>query len=182
MARQYDINTSADELLKDLSGEVRNKVVLTTGVAPGGLGGTFMEYIATAQPALLIFASRSTKKAQTVADAIAEKSPEVKVRLLELDLGSLQAVREAAKTVNSWGDVPQIDVLVNNAGIMATDYSLTPDGFESQFGTNHLGHFLFSNLIMDKILAAKVPRVVSVSSDGHRLNPIRWLTTTSVLV
>ncbi|GAB0147068.1 hypothetical protein EsHS_00007449 [Epichloe bromicola] len=52
---------------------------------------------------------------------------------------------------------------------MATGYKLSPDGFESQFATNHLGHFLFTNLIMDKLLAAEAPRIVNVSSDGHRL-------------
>ncbi len=65
-------------------------------------------------------------------------------------------------------------VRVNNAGIMAVPWSKTEDGFESQFATNYLGHFLFTNLLMSKLLAAKTPRVVIVSSNGHRLSPIRW--------
>lgn len=77
--------------------------------------------------------------------------------------------------MNSEVDVPHIDILVNNADLIATPYSLTKDGFESQFGTNRVEHFLFTNLIIDKILALKSPRVVNITSDGHRLNPIRWL-------
>ncbi|TFK86693.1 NAD(P)-binding protein, partial [Polyporus arcularius HHB13444] len=81
--------------------------------------------------------------------------------------------RKAAAEVLSWPE--PIDVLVNNAGIMATPYGKTVDGIESQFGTNHIGHFLFTNLIMPKLLESKQgPRVVNVSSNGHRLSDIRW--------
>ena len=65
-------------------------------------------------------------------------------------------------------------MLVNNAGVMATGYALSQEGIESQFVANHLGHFLFTNLIMPKLLTAEAPRVVAVASDGHRLSPIRW--------
>ncbi len=174
MARQYDTNTTADDLLKDLSGEIKGKIILTTGVSPGGLGSSFVESIAKAEPELLILASRNVSKTQVTAEIITDAHPSTKVRVLQLDLGSLAAVREAAATVNSWSDVPNVDVLVNNAALMAVDYAVTSDGFESQFGTNHLGHFLFTNLILDKILASKTPRIVSVSSSGHRVNPIRF--------
>lgn len=93
---------------------------------------------------------------------------------MELDLSSLETVRTAAKEVNGWIDVPNIDVLVNNAGIMAVPYSLTVDEYESQLATNHLGPFLFTNLIMAKILASSTPRIVMVSSDGHDLCPMRF--------
>lgn len=154
--------------------EIKDKVVLTTGPSPTSIGATFVEAIARAQPALIILAGRNLSKLRKTADAISQKQPQVPVRLLQLDLGSLAAVREAAAEVKSWDDVPHIDVLVNNAGIMATKFALSPDGFENQFATNHLGHFLFTNLIMDKVLASRSPRVVNVSSDGHRLGPIRW--------
>jgi NAD(P)-dependent dehydrogenase (short-subunit alcohol dehydrogenase family) len=96
------------------------------------------------------------------------------MRVLKLHLASLAAVRQAAETVKSWTEVPHIDVVVNNVGSMGTPFMLTADGFESQFGTNHLGHFLFTNLIMGKILASKPPRVLNITSDSHRLNLIRW--------
>ncbi|MCJ1359178.1 MAG: hypothetical protein MMC33_009178 [Icmadophila ericetorum] len=174
MTRSYNATTAAGELVKDLADEIKGKVILTTGVSPGSLGATFVEIMASGQPALLILASRDTTKLQRTADAIDTTQSRVQVRLLQLDLGSLATVRKGAAEVNSWHDVPQIDVLVNNAGVMATEFALSPDGFESQLAINHLGHFLFTNLIMDKILASKSPRIVNVSSDGHRLHPIRW--------
>ena len=174
MLREYDASTTADELVDKLASEIQGKVVLTTGISPGGIGDTFVSSIARGQPAMLILANRNPSKAQPVADAIKEAHPRVKVRLLALDLISFAAVRKAAATVNSWADVPHLDVVVTNAGIMGVDFKLSPDGFESTLATNHLGHFLFVNLIMPKLLASEAPRVVSVSSDGHRDSPIRW--------
>ncbi|KAI1412762.1 NAD(P)-binding protein [Hypoxylon sp. FL1857] len=174
MAKQYDTNTTSDELVNDFGSDIKGKTILVTGVTPGGLGAAYAEFVSKGQPGLIILASRNLEKIKTVAEKVAAASPNVKTRALQLDLGSFAKVREAANTVNSWADVPIIDVVVNNAGLMGTDYFLTEDGFESQFGTNHLGHFLFTNLIINKILASKAPRVVNVTSDGHRLNPIRW--------
>ncbi|KAI1384514.1 NAD(P)-binding protein [Hypoxylon trugodes] len=174
MAKSYDTNTTSDELIKDFGNEIKGKIILVTGVTPGGLGAVYAEFVSKGQPALIILASRNLENLEKVVEKINATSPGVKTRLLQLDLGSFVRVREAADAVNSWDDVPKIDVVVNNAGLMATDYFLTTDGFESQFGTNHLGHFLFTNLIMKKILASKAPRIVNITSDGHRLNPIRW--------
>ncbi|KAI9164119.1 Adenylate-forming reductase [Paramyrothecium foliicola] len=174
MAPSFDARTTGDELVSHYATELKGKVVLTTGVSPTGLGAVFAESIAKGSPSLLILASRNVAKTQKAADAITAANPDVAVRVLQLDLSSLAAVREAAGVVNGWDDVPQIDILVNNGGIMATDFALSTDGFESQFATNHLGHFLFTNLIIEKILKSASPRIVSVSSDGHRLNPIRW--------
>lgn len=174
MERSYNANATAEGLVNDLAGEIKGKVVLTTGVSPGSIGATFVETIAKGQPSLLILASRNTAKVQDTANKITGSQPQVNVRLLQLDLGLFATVRDAAATVKSWDDIPSVDVVVNNAGLMATDFALSPDGFESQLATNHLGHFLFTNLIMDKILASKSPRIVNISSDGHRLNPIRW--------
>jgi NAD(P)-dependent dehydrogenase (short-subunit alcohol dehydrogenase family) len=171
---QYNAQTTGSELVRELADSIRGKVILTTGVSPRGLGAQFVETVAAAKPALLILAGRSTTKIQQTADAVAKSHPDVPTRLLRLDLGSLAAVREAAAEVNSWNDVPAIDVLVNNAAIMGIDYTLSPDGLEMQFATNHLGHFLFSNLIMGKLLAAGKPRIVNVSSAGHRLGPVRF--------
>ncbi|OTA07746.1 Short-chain dehydrogenase/reductase [Trichoderma parareesei] len=174
MVREYTKDTTADELVKDLAGEIANKVVLVTGVSQGTLGGIFLEYIVKANPSRLILAGRTLSKAQQTADALKAAHPDIDIRTLQVDLSSLADVRDAAAKVNSWGDVPHIDVLVNNAGIMAIPHQVTVDGFEMQFGSNHLGPFLFTNLIMDKILASKAPRIVNVSSSGHRLNPIRF--------
>lgn len=171
MPAPYDTNTTTDELVADYADLINGKVVLVTGVTSGSLGGFFAQCVAKGKPSTIILAARNAEKLAKAAAEIA--TPGVHVRTLEVDLGSLQSVRDAAAQVNSW-DVLAIDVLVNNAGIMAVDFKLTGDGFESQFATNHLGPFLFTNLIMKKLQAAKEPRVVNVSSDGHRLSPIRF--------
>ncbi|KAJ5694691.1 hypothetical protein N7536_005103 [Penicillium majusculum] len=156
--------------------QIKGKIVLTTGVSPSGLGAAFVQVIAKWEPSVLILAGRNASKVQATAKGLVEEgslSPS-QVRTLELDLASLDAVRAAATTINNWKDVPSIDILVNNAGIMAVDHAVSPDGYESQLATNHLGPFLFTNLIMGKILASAAPRIVMVSSDGHRLCPFRF--------
>jgi NAD(P)-dependent dehydrogenase (short-subunit alcohol dehydrogenase family) len=93
----------------------------------------------------------------------------VKAEILEMDLGSFASVRNAAKKL----DVT-IDVLINNAGIMAIPYGKTADGFEKQFGVNHLGHFLFTNLLLKEGRIRDRGRIVVVTSDGHRLSDMIW--------
>jgi NAD(P)-dependent dehydrogenase (short-subunit alcohol dehydrogenase family) len=174
MFTPYGAETTGDQLVQDFASQIKGRVILTTGVSPGGLGAFFVETIAKAQPAFLILAGRNPAKVQKTADTITAAHKGVKVRVLELDLESLKQTREGAANVNSWTDVPHIDVLMNNAGIMACDHGKSPEGFEKQFATNHLGPFLFTNLLIEKLLAANKPRVVNVSSDGHRLSAIRF--------
>lgn len=112
---------------------------------------------------------------QDAQDSVAKASPQTPTRQLILDLGSLKKVRKSAEEVNSWTDVVKIDLVINNAGIMARPFELTEDGIESQLQANHLGHFLFTQLIMDKILATgKGARVVNISSNAYRQSQIRW--------
>ncbi|KAJ4264450.1 hypothetical protein NW762_005650 [Fusarium torreyae] len=167
-------DTKASDLVSHYAQEIQGKTILVTGVSRGGLGESFVKEVAVAKPAILILAGRSTSKMDQLTEELKREHNSIDVKTLTLDLLSFTAVRKAAETVNSWTDVPQIDVLINNAGIMAVPYKQTKDGFESQFQTNHLSHFLFTNLIMGKILAAKTPRVVFVSSNVHRVGNIRW--------
>lgn len=165
--------TTSEEAAAAFASQIRGKTVLTTGVSPGGLGAYFVETIAKFQPRLLILAGRDVAKVAATEKVIASIAPGVKTRVLELDLASQVQIRKAATEVNAYEE--SIDVLVNNAAIMACPYSTTPDGLESQFGTNHIGHFLFTNLIIGKVLAAGPgARVINVSSDGHKLSPIRF--------
>ncbi|KAF8891618.1 hypothetical protein CPB84DRAFT_1848908 [Gymnopilus junonius] len=174
MAPPHDKNTTAQELVSDYAKLIKGKVILTTGVSPGSLGAAFLEYIAKAQPALLILAGRDWTKTEKTALPITTANPGVKTRFLKVDLSSLQSVRTAATEVNSWSDVPVIDVLVNSAGIMAVEYGLSVDGFERHLASNHLGHFLLTNLIINKILASMTPRIVNITSSGHRFSPFRF--------
>lgn len=174
MPGPYDTQSTADVLVKDYATEIKGKIILVTGVSPNGLGAFFVEHIAIAQPRLVILAGRNPSKIQATSDAVAKVSSNVQTRTLQLDLESINQVKKAGATINGWADVPHIDVLVNNAGIMACPYAKTEDGLERQFATSHMGPFLFTNLIMTKILASSAPRIVNVSSDGHRLSAMRW--------
>ncbi|MBV8180042.1 MAG: SDR family NAD(P)-dependent oxidoreductase, partial [Mycobacterium sp.] len=98
---------------------------------------------------------------------ISKRSPNVDVALQELDLTSLASIRAAAEQLRS--DYDRIDLLINNAGVMHTTKSTTKDGFELQFGTNHLGHFAFTGLMLDRLLPVAGSRIVTVSSVGHRI-------------
>ena len=166
--------STAEQLVSRYTAEIQGKVVITTGVSPGSLGAYFVQSIAKGGPGWIILAGRDEKKARQTEAAIKEANGSVQTRFLHLDLGSMQSVREAAKAVNGWSDIPAIDVLVNNAAGLSEKYRVTADGFEQQLATNYLGHFLFTNLIIDKILASSSPRVINVSSHGHRVSPFRF--------
>ncbi|KAL8798704.1 MAG: hypothetical protein Q9182_006455 [Xanthomendoza sp. 2 TL-2023] len=169
----YNSKTTSEDVATDCSNIIRGKVILTTGVTPGSIGATFVTVVARHSPKLLILAGRNTSKCHETAIAIQSAFPDVSTRILELDLGSLEQVRTAAAEVNRYPE--HIDVLCNNAGVMIPPYSLTTDGLETQFAVNHVGHFLFTNLIMPKLLASPSgARVVNVSSNGHRLGPVRF--------
>jgi NAD(P)-dependent dehydrogenase (short-subunit alcohol dehydrogenase family) len=126
-----------------------------------------------AKGAHVVLAVRNVEKGKAAADLIGRANPGASVAIQELDLTSLDSVRAAADQLRS--DYPSIDLLINNAGVMMTPKSTTKDGFELQFGTNHLGHFVLTNLLLDRVLAVPGSRIVSVSSQGHRfVNEIRF--------
>ncbi|EGU85572.1 hypothetical protein FOXB_03914 [Fusarium oxysporum f. sp. conglutinans Fo5176] len=170
----HSASTTTNDLVNEYANIIKGKTILTTGVTPNSLGATFILETASKSPSLLILAGRNASKLQEMSEAITKTNPSVKTRSLVVDLGSLASVRKAAEEVNSWSDVPSIDVVVNNAGVMAIPYTKSVDGYEMQFAICHLGHFLLTNLTMDKILASESPRVVNISSNGHSLGPIRF--------
>ena len=96
--------------------------------------------------------------------------PNAQTSMVELDLTSLASIRKAAAAVSAIA--PAIHVLMNNAGVMFTPFARTDDGFEMQFGTNHLGHFAWTNLLQHQLEAAHGSRIVVLSSDGHHLSDI----------
>jgi NAD(P)-dependent dehydrogenase (short-subunit alcohol dehydrogenase family) len=114
-----------------------------------------------------VLAVRNLDKGKDAVQKIAAASPGAAVTLQELDLTSLSSVRAAADQLRSKHD--GIDLLINNAGVMWTPKSITKDGFELQFGTNHLGHFALTGLLLDRLLPTQGSRVVTVSSVGHRI-------------
>lgn len=120
-----------------------------------------------ARGAHVVLAVRNLDKGKDAATLISRRSPGADVALQELDLTSLDSVRAAAAQLRA--DHDRIDLLINNAGVMYPPKSTTQDGFELQFGTNHLGHFAFTGLLLDRLLPVAGSRVVTVSSIGHRI-------------
>jgi NAD(P)-dependent dehydrogenase (short-subunit alcohol dehydrogenase family) len=115
----------------------------------------------------VVLAVRNLDKGKDAAARITANGPRGSVALQELDLTSLDSVRAAARELRSTHD--RVDLLINNAGVMWTPKSTTSDGFELQFGTNHLGHFAFTGLLLDRLLPVAGSRIVTVSSMGHRI-------------
>jgi len=146
------------------------RTILITG-ANSGLGLRSAEAL-SAKGARVLMACRNATKAATALEAVKAKATGPAPEVVALDLSSLASVRECAEQVTS--ELPQLDVLMNNAGIMAVPKAKTADGFESQMGTNHLGHFALTGRLLPCLLAAPEPRVVTVSSNGHRIGRISF--------
>jgi NAD(P)-dependent dehydrogenase (short-subunit alcohol dehydrogenase family) len=156
--------TSAN--IPDLTG----KVIIVTG-ANSGVGYETAKELAR-KGAQTIFACRSMQKGQTAIDLIRQEIPTAPVEIMPLDLASLASVRTFAETFKSKFD--RLDILVNNAGILWVPYGKTEDGFERQFGTNYLGHFALTGLLIDLIQKNPKARVVTVSSVEHYLGVINF--------
>lgn len=110
---------------------------------------------------------RSETKVTPVIKDIQTKHPNVHIRFVHGDLASQASVRTACGEISEILGERALDILICNAAIMACPYALTPEGIESQFGTNHVGHFLLVNLLLPHIFKAETPRVVMVSSSAH---------------
>jgi NAD(P)-dependent dehydrogenase (short-subunit alcohol dehydrogenase family) len=147
--------------IPDLSG----KVVVVTG-ANGGLGLETAKALAGAG-AHVVMAARNQVKAKSAHDQIKAAYPSASLEIVELDLCSLDSVRKATETISERH--PEIDILVNNAGLMAMPERRTDDGFEMQFGVNHLGHWVFTSGLLRLLLAADAARVVTVTSTAHHM-------------
>jgi NAD(P)-dependent dehydrogenase (short-subunit alcohol dehydrogenase family) len=161
MTQSFDATSTTDDVLAgaDLSG----KRVLVTGVS-AGLGVETARTLA-AHGATVVGAARDLGKAKTATQAVrAGAAQGGSLELIELDLASLKSVRTCADALNAAGK--QFDVVICNAGVMATPQGKTADGFETQFGTNHLGHFVLVNRIAKLIKSGG--RLVNLSSAGHR--------------
>ncbi len=155
---------------KDNIPNMQDKIVLITG-ANSGLG--FEASLALAEKnATVLMACRDTAKGEKAVQDIRAVHASADLVLMQLDLSSLESVREFAETCNRNYD--HLDILINNAGVMAPPYSTTRDGFELQIGVNHFGHFALTGLILDPLLQAPTGRIVSVSSFAHKMGDIRF--------
>jgi NAD(P)-dependent dehydrogenase (short-subunit alcohol dehydrogenase family) len=146
------------------AGDQSGRIAVITG-ATAGLGLETARVLAQ-HGATVVLAGRDQAKTSAAVDVILASRPTAVVETAEMDLTSLESVRAAATGLTA--RFPKLDLLINNAGVMMPPYSLTKDGFELQFGTNHLGHFALTGLLMNSLLAVPGSRVVTVSSNGHR--------------
>jgi NAD(P)-dependent dehydrogenase (short-subunit alcohol dehydrogenase family) len=146
------------------------RLAVVTG-ANSGLGLITAQELARAG-ATVVIACRNLSKGEQAADQIRRSVPAAQLALEELDLADLSSVGAFSDRLHS--DHSVLDLLVNNAGVMAPPRRLTRDGFESQLGTNHLGHFALTGRLLDLLLAAPDPRVVTLSSGAHRIGRINF--------
>jgi len=158
---QFGKDTTTDEVLEGI--DLAGRRVVITGAATG-LGRESARALAAHGAAVTVLA-RNADRAQGAADEVAALVPGARVEPGVVDLGDLATIRAFADGYLQ--DHAAIDILINNAGVMACPFGRTADGFETQFGTNHLGHFLLTALLAPALLQGDAPRVVTLSSAGH---------------
>ena len=167
----YKLITPADDILEGPEGawtasempNLSGKVIIVTG-GNSGIGFEAAKEFAR-KGAHVTLACRNMEKARSAMDEIVAEIPGASVEIMALDLASLDSVRQFATAFNAKHD--RLDILVNNAGIMMVPYSETAEGFESQFGVNHLAHFALTGLLLEPLLATPGARVVTISSNAH---------------
>jgi NAD(P)-dependent dehydrogenase (short-subunit alcohol dehydrogenase family) len=145
-------------------GDQTGQIAVITG-ANSGLGLETARVLA-AHGATVVLAGRDPGRTAAAADGLRAQLADASVQTAELDLASLDSIRTAAADLTA--RFPRLDLLINNAGVMFTPYGLTKDGYELQFGTNHIGHYALTGLLMPSLLAVHGSRVVTLSSNGHR--------------
>ena len=160
--------STTDEVLegKDLSGQT----VFITG-ANSGLGQETARAMA-AKGAHVVMAGRDQAKLDEAVAAIRASVPGAQLDTITVDLGSLESIRAATSRARQRFD--KIDILINNAGVMATPFTHTADGFEMQLGTNHFGHFALTGELMPLIERGTAKRIVNLSSRGHHFAPVNF--------
>ncbi|KAL4191474.1 hypothetical protein AMTRI_Chr07g80700 [Amborella trichopoda] len=164
----FSYSSTAEQVTEGI--DATGLTAIVTG-ASSGIGIETSRVLALRR-ANVILAVRNVAAGQEVKETIIKQNPSAKLDVMELNLSSMASVRKFASEFNSM-DLP-LNILVNNAGVMGTPFQLSEDGIELQFATNHIGHFLLTNLLLEnmKTTARKCKtegRIVNVSSDGHKL-------------
>lgn len=158
----FGATSTTDDVISGIS--LAGKLAVVTG-ASSGLGVETARVLSAAGASVLLVA-RNQEQLQAVAADLRKRQPAAELHTQCMDLADLDSVREAVAQILKRH--PQIHLLINNAGVMACPLARTAQGFEMQFGTNHMGHFLFTCLLAPALLAGAPARVVNLSSGGHR--------------
>lgn len=162
----FGATSTTDDVLDGV--DLTGTLAVVTG-ASTGLGEETARALAD-HGAAVVMAVRDVAKGETAAARIRETVPAAQLEVRELELSSLASVRRFAEAFLA--DHDRLDLLINNAGVMACPQGTTDDGFELQLGTNHLGHFLLANLLVPTLVAGAPSRVISLSSAGHRFSDV----------
>jgi NAD(P)-dependent dehydrogenase (short-subunit alcohol dehydrogenase family) len=155
---------------EQMIGDQTGRVFIITG-ATNGIGFESADALAE-HGATIVLASRNEDRTKECAEKLKSKHGNQNIIPVRLDLSSLKSVHECADKIRSL--YKNIDVLINNAGVMVPPYTITEDGFELQFGTNHLGHFAFTGLLLPNLMATPGSRVVTLSSTAHLRGKINF--------
>jgi NAD(P)-dependent dehydrogenase (short-subunit alcohol dehydrogenase family) len=164
----FGFDSTTEDVLDGV--DLTGRVVVITG-ASTGIGLETARALA-AVGAEIVLAGRNAEKHAAAMATIRAAVPEAELSHVELDLRSLDSARAAGRAIAAAH--PRIDLLINNAGVMYTPFERTADGFELQFGINHLGHFVFTNHVLEAVLAASPARIINLSSGGHQSSDIVW--------
>lgn len=172
----FGSSSKANDVAKHFApADAASKVAIVTG-ASSGLGIETTRAFASIGVSV-VMACRQVNAGEQVANEIRQQYPDAKLKVMALDLASGESIRKFVQAYEG-----PIHYLINNAGVMACDLSYTKDGFEMQFGTNHMGHFLLTTLLLDKVKGSAPARIINLSSsanrmaasDGIRFNDLRW--------
>ncbi|MBA0799807.1 hypothetical protein Gohar_010296, partial [Gossypium harknessii] len=163
----FSSSSTAEEVTQGIDGTGLTAIV--TGASSGI--GTETARVLALRGVHVIMGVRNVAAGRDVKEAIVKEIPTAKVDTMELDLSSMASVRKFAADFSSSGH--PLNLLINNAGIMATPFMLSKDNIELQFATNHIGHFLLTNLLLDTMKKAartskREGRIINVSSEAHR--------------
>ena len=146
----------------------KGRVVIVTG-SSSGIGYETARVLANKQASVII-AVRNLDKGNKALAKILQQNKDADVKVMELDLANLASVKNFAE--NFQKNYSRLDLLINNAGVMIPPYSKTTDGFELQFGTNHLGHFALTGQLLELLINTEGSRIVNVSSGAHNFGKI----------
>ena len=172
---EFGFATEGSAVVAAFPEQVKGRTFLITGPSAGSIGVETVVTLAHGFPSTLILLGRSLEKIQPVVDEVKANNTSIKTVFVQVDLDDLSSVRAAAKSLLHDASISKIDVIINNAGIMAAPYGTTKGGIEMQFGVNHISHFLLTNLLIPKILAAGPgARIVNVSSYGNIMSNILY--------
>ncbi|CAH0992608.1 hypothetical protein SIN8267_02741 [Sinobacterium norvegicum] len=162
----FNAQSTTDDVLEGI--DLTGKTAVVTG-ASGGLGAEAARALAS-KNATVVLASRNAAKTTEKAQQLKQLTGNQNIVAVALDLADIDSARAASAAIA--GDYPVIDILINNAGLMACPYEQTAQGLESQFGVNHVGHFVFTMGLLEALKRAASARVVALSSGGHKYSGV----------